>query len=109
MAATLAFGALAAPALAAPAVTHYEFFNCTGGSLTSFTAVKVLLPAAEGGTASSASAFHIVGSNQIYTVYNFGFGEPNGIGVSGVATVWCWVTYAGNVTVQVGGQLSGAG
>lgn len=109
MATTLAFGALVAPALAAPAVTHYEFFNCTGGSLTSFTAVKVLLPGAEGGTASSASAFHILGSNQIYTVYNFGFGQPKGIGVSGVATMWCSVTYAGNVIVQVGGQLSGAG
>jgi hypothetical protein len=106
-AASLALAVVAAPASAAKPVSTYYFYDCTGGDLSSFYAVKVQLPAAEGGTASAASAFNILDSTRIYTVYDFGFGAPSGISVSGVASVWCWVTFSGNVTVQVGGQLSG--
>jgi hypothetical protein len=106
-AASLALAMIAAPASAAKPVTTYYFYNCTGGDLSSFYAVKTLLPAAEGATASSASAFNILDSTRIYTVYDFGFGHPHGIDASGVASVWCWVDFAGVGTVRVGGQLSG--
>jgi hypothetical protein len=106
--ATLGAAVLAAPVAAGASVSTYEFYGCTGGDLSSFTAVKTLLPAAEGGTASSASAFRLVDSTRIYVVYDFGFGHPHGIDASGVATVWCWVTYSSVGTVQVGGQLSAA-
>ena len=103
----LCLATLAAPAAAARQVSTYYFYGCTGGDLSSFYAVKTQLPDAEGGTASAASAFNLVDSTRIYTVYDFGFGAPHGISVSGVASVWCWVDFAGVGTVQVGGQLSG--
>lgn len=105
-AASLAIAMLAAPAAAGKPVTTYYFYNCTGGDLTSFYAVKAQLPDAEGGTASSASAFNILDGTRIYTVYNFGFGNPHGIDVSGVASVWCWVDFAGIGPTLVGGKLS---
>jgi hypothetical protein len=108
-AALFALGILTGPVLGAQPTNTYYFYDCTGGTLTSFYAVKTVLPAAEGGTASSAGAFRIVGSNQVYTVYDFGFGAPSGITVSGVASVWCWVTYSGFGTFQTGGQLSAGG
>lgn len=107
-AAPIALALVAAPVSAAKPVTTYYFYDCTGGDLSSFYAVKTQLPAAEGGTASSAGAFNILDSTRIYTVYDFGFGAPHGIDRSpSVPSVWCFVDFAGVGTVQVAGQLSG--
>jgi len=105
LAGTLALAGFAGAASAGSAVSTYYFYGCTGpGVPSAFWAVKTELPGSASHGVSAASAFLVVGSNAVYTVYDFGFGAPHGIDVSGVATDWCWVQYS-NVAepVLVGG------
>ena len=109
LAAILALGVAATAS--ARSVSTYTFYGCTStdGSYvpSTFVAVKTALPAAAGFPVSSAGAFVVVGSTDTYTVYDFGFGAPHGIDVSGVATAWCWVQYSNYPTpVLVGGQYN---
>lgn len=114
MAAALLAGALSTTVLvgaaSARAVSTYSFYGCysTDGSYVpdSFTAVKTVLPGSANGLVSAASAFVVVGSTDTYTVYDFGFGAPHGISVSGVAADWCWVNFAGFGPTLVGGQYN---
>jgi len=104
--ASLAFAATGT-AFGGSAVSTYYFYDCSGPNVpSSFWAVKTELPGAAGHPVSAASAFRVIDSTSIYTVYNFGFGNPHGIDVSGVASDWCWVTFAGIGAVQVGGQYN---
>jgi hypothetical protein len=78
----------------AQTTTLYYFHDCTGGSLDSFWAWKTLLPDAEGGTSSSASAFHLTDGSAIFVVLSFGGGFPPGITMSGNATTTCLVDFS---------------
>jgi hypothetical protein len=108
LAGTLAIAGLAGTVVAASAVSTYTFYDCTGpGVPSTFQAVKTVLPDSAPHPVSAASAFRVVGSSAVYTVYDFGFGSNNGIQVSGVATDWCWVQYAGTEPVLAGGIYHG--
>jgi hypothetical protein len=105
VAAAMAMLGFAGSAAAGRAVSTYTFYGCSGpGVPSTFEAVKTALPDAAGHGVSAASAFLVVGSSAVFTVYDFGFGAPHGIDVSGVATDWCWVQYSNVVgPVLVGG------
>ncbi len=92
----------AAGSVSARAVSHYDFYNCAGPGPSSFEGVKTLLPDAASHAVSAASAFRVVGSSDVFVVFDFGFGAPNGITVSGVATTSCWVNVSIG-TVQFSG------
>lgn len=109
---TLAAGLLATTAFLGAAAGHtvnlYHLYDCTGaGSLDEFWAWKTLLPAAEGGTASSAAAFHLTDGSAVFVVLSFGEGNfsPPGIDVSGNATVTCSVDFTGG-TAHLSGFLA---
>jgi hypothetical protein len=108
LAGTLALGFAATAS--AQSVSTYDFYGCysTDGSYvpSSFTAVKTALPDAAPHGVSAAGAFVVVGSTDTYTVYDFGFGAPHGIDVSGVAADWCWVNFQGIGATLVGGQYN---
>jgi hypothetical protein len=108
LAGALAIGGFAGTVAAGSAVSEYTFFNCTGpGVPSTFDAVKTLLPDSAVHEVSAASAFRVVGSNAVYVVYDFGFGSNHGVQVSGVATDWCWVGFAGFGATLVGGVYYG--
>jgi hypothetical protein len=104
----LAIASFAGAAAAASSVDEVHFYNCSGPNVPSaFVAVKTALPAAARNPVSGASAFRVEGSTATYTVYDFGFGAPNGISVSGVATDWCWVNYVNYGPALVRGLYHG--
>lgn len=110
LAGALAMAAFAASVSASSAVSTYDFYNCSGpGVPSSFSAVKTALPDPAGHGVSAASAFRVLDSTAIYTVYDFGFGAPHGIDVSGVAVDWCWVNFQGIGATLVGGQYQSGG
>ena len=105
-AASIALAVFAAPTSAARPTSPYYFYSCTGGSLTDFWAVKTAVPGVTGAPVSAASAFDLVDSNLIYTVFDWGDYSPHGIDVSpAVPSVWCWVDFAGIGPTLVGGAL----
>jgi hypothetical protein len=81
----------AAGTVSAGAVSHYDFYNCTGPGPSSFEAVKTLLPGSAAHPVSAAGACRVVGSTDVFAVFDFGFGAVHGIDVSGVATTSCWI------------------
>ena len=106
-AASIALAVFAAPVSAERPTRLYYFYDCTGGSLDSFWAVKTATPPVSGALVSAASSFHLVDSTLIYDVYDFGVdAPPHGVDVSGVATVWCWVDFVNFGPTLVGGALS---
>jgi hypothetical protein len=108
LAGALAIAGFAGTAAAGSAVSEYTFSECSGpGVPLTFDAVKTALPGSASHPVSAASAFRVVGSTAVYTVYDFGFGSNNGIQVSGVATDWCMVGFAGLGEVLVGGVYHG--
>jgi hypothetical protein len=110
LAGALAMAGFAGSVSASNAVSTYDFYNCTGpGVPSSFSAVKTALPGAASHPVSSASAFRVLDSTDVYTVYDFGFGAPHGITVSGVAVDWCYVDFQGFPGTLVGGQYQSGG
>ena len=108
VAAAMAMLGCAGSAAAGNAVSTYTFYDCTGpGVPSTFMAVKTALPNAAPHGVSAAGAFLVVGSSDVYTVYDFGFGSNSGIPTSGVATDWCWVNYAGIGPALAGGVYHG--
>lgn len=100
----LAVAGFAGTASARSGTEVYSFSNCTGPNVpSSFTATKIRLPDSALHGIAAASAFHVEGSAAVYTIYDFGSGAPHGIGVSGVATDWCWVGFLGQGLTLVGG------
>jgi hypothetical protein len=87
----------------------YIFYNCDGppGTPDSFTAVKTVLPNAQG--VSAAAAFRLTDDSAIFIVLSFGEGNfsPPGISHSGNAVVTCSVdTHQG--TFEFSGLLAPA-
>ena len=106
-AASIALAVFAAPTAAGRPTRPYYFYDCTGGSLSDFWAVKTATPPASGAQVAAASAFDLVDSNLVYTVFDWGLYAPHGIDVSPtVPSVWCWVDFAGIGPTLVGGALS---
>jgi len=82
----------------------YYFYGCTGTDVpSSFYATKAALPT---GGVSGASAFHVVGTNDIYAVLDFGGGFPPGIDGSAAADDWCYVAFGGVGVRLVGGSYN---
>jgi hypothetical protein len=102
LAASIISAAAFAGSASAQTTNVYSFHDCTGGSLDSFWAWKTLLPAAEGGTASSAGAFHLTDGSAIFVVLSFGGGFPPGINRSGNATTTCLVDFSVGTREVVG-------
>jgi hypothetical protein len=106
LAAMLALVGFAGTASASSNSTElYYFYGCTGTDVpSSFWGTKAALPT---GGVSGASAFHVVGTNDIYAVLDFGGGFPPGIeGGAAAADDWCYVQFGGVGVRLVGGSYN---
>jgi len=92
---------------AASETQTYTFYNCSGPSRTTFTAVKTALPANAPGAVSAAAAFRLTDGSAVFVVLSFGEGafSPPGISQSGNATVTCAVDFTIG-TFNVSGLLA---
>jgi hypothetical protein len=66
--------AIAASASAAAEPGHFSFYNCTGpaGTPSSFTALKVNLPASAENATSAAVGYRLDGGSGVFVVQQFG-------------------------------------
>jgi len=79
---------------AASSTETYTFYNCTGPSPTTFTAVKTALPTPASGAVAAAAAFRLA-DGSVFVVLNFGSGPfPPGTTHSGNANVICLVDFS---------------